>query len=45
VIVVDKPDSGNPLAQFILVGWKAYWASAVLNANWAIALKSKTQYA
>lgn len=45
VIVVDKPDSGNPLAQYVIVGWKAYWASTVLNANWAIALKTKTQYA
>ena len=45
VIVVDKPDSGNPLAQYVIVGWKAYWAATMLNANWAIALKSKTQYA
>jgi N4-gp56 family major capsid protein len=44
VIVVDKPDSGNPLAQYIIVGWKAYWAGVRLNANWAICLRSKTQY-
>jgi N4-gp56 family major capsid protein len=45
VIVVDKPDSGNPLAQYIIVGWKAYWAGVRLNANWAICLRSKSQYA
>lgn len=44
VIVVDKPDSGNPLAQYIIVGWKAYWAAAVLNANFGITLRHKTQF-
>jgi len=44
VIIVDKPDSGNPLEQYIIVGWKAYWAAAVLNANWGITLRHKTQF-
>jgi len=44
IIVVDKPDSANPLAQYVIVGWKAYWASVLLNANWGIALRHKTQF-
>jgi N4-gp56 family major capsid protein len=45
IIVVDKPDSGNPLNQFVIVGWKAYWASVVLNTSWGITLRHKTQFA
>lgn len=44
VIIVDKPDSNNPLAQYIIVGWKAYWAGVVLNSNWGVALRHKTQF-
>ena len=44
VIIVDKPDSANPLNQFVTVGWKAYWAQAVLNSAWGITLRHKTQY-
>lgn len=45
LIVVDKPDSNNPLAQYIIVGWKAYWAGVNLNAAWGITLRHKTQFA
>jgi N4-gp56 family major capsid protein len=45
VIIVDKPDKTDPLAQYLIAGWKAYWASTMLNTNWAIALRGKTQYA
>ena len=44
IIVVDKADSGNPLEQFTIVGWKAYWAQIVLNSAWGITLRHKTQY-
>jgi len=44
IIVVDKADSGNPLEQFTIVGWKAYWAQVVLNSAWGITLRHKTQY-
>lgn len=44
VVIVDKPDSGNPLAQYIIAGWKAYWAGVLLNANWGVTLRHKTQY-
>ena len=44
IIVVDKPDSGNPLQQYTIVGWKAYWAQVLLNTAWGITLRHKTQY-
>lgn len=45
IVIVDKPDSNNPLNLYVTVGWKAYWASTVLNSAWGIALRHKTQYA
>lgn len=45
VVIVDKPDSNNPLAQYIIAGWKAYWAGVLLNSAWGIALRHKTEYA
>lgn len=45
IIIVDKADSGNPLAQYVIVGWKAYWASTVLNTAWGITLRHKSQFA
>jgi N4-gp56 family major capsid protein len=44
IVIVDKPDSGNPLGQFITVGWKAFWAGVLLNANWGITLRHKSQF-
>lgn len=44
IVVVDKPDSNNPLAQYIIAGWKAYWAGVMLNTAWGITLRHKTQY-
>ena len=45
MIVVDKPDSGNLLGQYIYVGWKAYWGSTVLNPAWGVTLRHKSLYA
>jgi N4-gp56 family major capsid protein len=45
VIINADPDKSDPLNQFIVAGWKAFWASVVLNANWGIALRGKTQFA
>jgi N4-gp56 family major capsid protein len=45
IIVVNTPDSGNPLNQYTIVGWKAYWASTVLNTSWGVTLRHKTQFA
>ena len=44
VIIVDKPDSNNPLAQYIIAGWKAYWASVILNRNWGRAIRAKSRF-
>lgn len=44
VIVNDKPDKSDPLNQKIIVGWKAYNAGCVLNPNWGITLRGKSQF-
>lgn len=44
VIVNDKADSGNPLKQFLTAGWKAYWATVMLNNLWTVVLRSKSTY-
>ncbi|HEX7654477.1 MAG TPA: N4-gp56 family major capsid protein [Verrucomicrobiae bacterium] len=31
--IVKNPDSGNPLGQFIFVGWKAFYMAALLQTN------------
>lgn len=45
VVIIDTPDSGNPLKQFVIAGWKAYWTGILLNSAWGITLRHKTQYA
>lgn len=45
VIVNDKPDKSDPLNQFITAGWKAYYASGVLNDTWFVVNRSKTTFA
>ncbi len=44
IIINDKPDKSDPLGQFITAGWKAFYAGAILNAAWGIALRSQTQF-
>ncbi len=44
IIIVDKPDSNNPLNQYIIAGWKAYWASVILNRNWGRAIRAKSRF-
>jgi N4-gp56 family major capsid protein len=41
IIVVDKPDSGNPLAQFMSVGWKAYYGEKVTNPRFGTHFRAK----
>jgi N4-gp56 family major capsid protein len=33
VIVVNTPDSANPLNQFVTLGWKAFWNACLLSTN------------
>lgn len=44
MIIVEKPDSANPLGQYVTAGWKLYWTAVVLNDLWAVALRSKSSY-
>lgn len=44
IVVVDTPDSANPLNQYKTIGWKAFWAALLLNTNWILNLRSKTTF-
>lgn len=44
IIINNKADKSDPLNQFMTAGWKAMYTSLVLNANWGIALKSKSRF-
>ena len=35
----------DPLNQFTMVGWKAYWTAVLLNASWVVTIRSKTAFA
>lgn len=37
----DKPDKSDPLGQFHVVGWKAWYASMVLNVNFGVMIRSE----
>lgn len=45
IIINNKPDSGNPLNQFMTAGWKAYWATVTLNSDWSVVIRSKSTFA
>lgn len=45
IYINDKPDKSDPLNQTVLAGWKSYWTALVLNAKWAVVLRSKTSFA
>lgn len=44
VIINDKPDKSDPLNQFMIAGWKAFWTAKVLTPNYGIALRSKSAF-
>jgi N4-gp56 family major capsid protein len=44
LIIVDKPDSNNPLGQKIYIGWKTFWGNAILKSDWGVALRSRTTF-
>lgn len=44
IIINDKPDKSDPLGQYILVGWKAFWTGLLLNSAWGVTLRSKSQF-
>ena len=45
VIICDKADKSDPLNQKLMAGWKAFWTAKLLNANWAIAMRSRSTFA
>lgn len=45
VLITDSPDKSDPLNQLTTVGWKVYWTAKVLNSNWFIVHRSRSEYA
>ena len=45
IVIVDTPDHADPLNQTLIAGWSAYYASAVLNANFGVIVRSKSTFA
>jgi N4-gp56 family major capsid protein len=45
VYINDKADKADPLNQFVLAGFKTFWTTVVLNAAWAVVLRSKSSFA
>lgn len=45
IYINDKADKADPLNQTILAGFKTYWATALLNELWAVAIRSRTTFA
>jgi N4-gp56 family major capsid protein len=44
VVIVDKPDHADPLGQNVTIAWKAFYAAGVLNPNFGVIVKHKTEY-
>lgn len=44
MIILDKPDKSDPLGQLIKMGWKSFWGSGVLNRNYGISLRCKSEF-
>lgn len=44
VIISDKADKADPLNQTLIAGWKSFYAAKLLNPNWVVVLRSKSQY-
>jgi N4-gp56 family major capsid protein len=45
IMICDTPDKSDPANQLTTATWKAFYQSAVLNANWVIAVRSRGTYA
>jgi hypothetical protein len=44
IIIVNTPDSANPLNQYTTMGWKAYYTAKLLNQNFVCELRSRSTY-
>jgi N4-gp56 family major capsid protein len=45
IILNNKPDKSDPLGQYTLAGWKAYWGQSVLYPKWGRVVMSTTAFA
>lgn len=45
IYINDTADKSDPLNQTVLAGFKTYWAALMLNAAWAVTIRSKTSFA
>ena len=45
IIVINKPDHSNPLNQYTTMGWKACWASVLLNNSFVCIVRSRSGFA
>lgn len=45
IVIVDTPDHADPLNQTLICGWSAFYASAVLNPNFGVIVRSKSTFA
>lgn len=43
--IAAGPEKSDVLDQFTAVGFKSFWAAKVLNANWFVAIRSKSSFA
>ena len=44
IMISDKADKSDPLNQFMTAGWKMFWVAKVLNADWIVQARSKTEF-
>lgn len=44
IIICDKPDKSDPVNQFVTAGWKAFWASILLDSSYVVALRGKSTF-
>lgn len=44
VVILDKADKSDPLNQFVIAGWKAFYAAKLLNAKYMVNLRTKTTF-
>lgn len=45
IVILDKPDKSDPLGQFVMAGWKAYYMAVGLDSDNIVALRAKSTFA
>lgn len=44
IIIVNTPDSANPLNQYTTMGWKAYYTAKLLNQSFVVEVRSRSTF-